>query len=180
MYYLNESAFRDAFMLIIFAGLPGTGKTTLATELALSMGATYVRIDTIEQAMVRSSLRINSAEDAGYLVGYSVAEDNLKIGRTVIADSVNPIDITRSAWLKVAKNAERPSVEVEVICSDLDKHRHRVETRVSDIDGLVVPTWQEVLYREYRAWTRDRIVIDTADKSLHQSLDELMSHILNI
>ncbi len=38
-------------MLIIFGGLPATGKTTIAKELARQIGATYLRIDTIEQAI---------------------------------------------------------------------------------------------------------------------------------
>jgi len=38
-------------MLIIFGGLPGIGKTTIARELASQLGAIYVRIDSIEQAI---------------------------------------------------------------------------------------------------------------------------------
>ena len=57
-------------MLIIFAGLPGTGKTTLATEIARRIQATYLRIDSIEQAMTNSSLKIDPVEDAGYVAGF--------------------------------------------------------------------------------------------------------------
>jgi len=161
-------------MLIIFAGLPGVGKTTLARALASRIDAVYLRIDSIEQAIVNSSLDTDTAEEAGYLVGYAVAEDNLKLGRTVIADSVNSIELTRTAWLNVARNTQQKSVEVEVICSDPAIHRRRVETRTQDIDGLVGPTWQAVSEREYHGWNRDRIVIDTSDKSLSQSLEDLM------
>ena len=95
-------------MLIIFAGLPGTGKTTLAIELARRVDATYLRIDTIEQAITDSSLRIYPTEDAGYMAGYAVAEDNLRIGRTVVADSVNPIGLTRDAWRDVVERGYQP------------------------------------------------------------------------
>jgi len=34
-------------MLIIFGGLPGVGKTTIARKLARHLGAVHVRIDSI-------------------------------------------------------------------------------------------------------------------------------------
>ncbi len=163
-------------MLIVFAGLPATGKSTLANELARKIRATCLRIDSIEQAIIGSSLGIHPVEEAGYVVGYALAEDNLCNGGTVIADSVNPIDLTRTAWLDVAERAGRDCIEVEVICSDPAEHRKRIETRTSDISGLKLPTWQEVLDREYHSWSRDRVVIDTAGKSVKQSVDELLAH----
>ena len=38
-------------MLIIFGGLPGTGKTTIAKQLAKTVEAVYLRVDTIEQSL---------------------------------------------------------------------------------------------------------------------------------
>ena len=38
--------------LIVFAGLPGTGKTTLARKLAKALPAFLIRIDAIEQAII--------------------------------------------------------------------------------------------------------------------------------
>jgi hypothetical protein len=49
--------------------------------------------------------------DAGYRVGNVVAADNLGIGRTVAADSVNPIPLSRDAWLEVANRARVSPVE---------------------------------------------------------------------
>ena len=37
-------------MLVILGGLPATGKTAIARELARQLGAVHVRIDTIERS----------------------------------------------------------------------------------------------------------------------------------
>jgi predicted kinase len=146
-------------MLIVFSGLPGVGKTAIARELARTIGAVHLRIDSIEQALHRAGCRV---ESEGYDVAYAVAEDNLRVGRTVIADCVNPWSLTRDAWRSVAERASVAAVDVEVVCSDVGEHRRRVEAREPDIAGQVLPTWQEVAERDYHAWDRDRLVVDTA------------------
>jgi predicted kinase len=160
-------------MLIIFGGLPGAGKTTIARELARQIEATYLRIDSIEQAIRDSEALSRPVNDVGYRVGYAVAEDNLRVGRTVIADSVNPVQLTRDAWVAAAKRAQAIAVEIEVVCSDLDEHRRRVEGRVTDIQGARLPTWQQVLLRDYRPWHRDRLVIDTVCRSVAQNVETI-------
>ena len=100
--------------LIIFAGFPAVGKTTLSLELARQTEAVYVRIDSIEQALRDTGLITGSWEDFGYRIGYAVASDNLRVGRSVVADSVNPLSVTRSAWAAVASQAGAVAINVEV------------------------------------------------------------------
>jgi predicted kinase len=158
-------------VFIIFCGLPGTGKTTLARELARQLGAVYLRVDTIECAIAPA--KDMPVGEAGYRVGYAVAEDNLRLGRTVVADSVNPLGVTRDAWRDAAVRAGVIFVEVLVVCSDPIEHRHRVETRTTDIAGFTLPTWQEVLAREFEPWGREHVVIDTAGRTVEQSMATL-------
>jgi predicted kinase len=157
-------------MLIILGGLLGTGKTTIARELACQLGAVHVRIDSIEEAILDSGALTSPINDAGYRVGYAVAADNLRIGRTVIADSVNRIPLSRDAWVEVANHAQVSAVEIEVTCSDTQEHQHRVETRISDIARSRRPplAWQDVVSRDYRPWSRKHIVIDTASRTVEQ------------
>jgi len=161
-------------VLVIFGGLPGVGKTTIAQELARQIGAMHVRIDSIEQALRDCTPVLPPPlDEAGYRIGYAIARDNLRIGRTVLADSVNPLLITRDAWLKVGQNAQVDTIEIEVICSDSQEHRSRVETRLQDISGLRLPTWEEVISREYHPWNRKHTVIDTANRTVAQSVEIL-------
>jgi predicted kinase len=146
-------------MLIVFSGLPVVGKTTLARELARTIGAVHLRIDSIEQALRRAGYCV---EAEGYDVAYAVAEDNLRAGRTVIADCVNPWPLTRGAWRSVAERAGVAALDVEIVCSDPAEHRRRVESREPDIAGHALPTWRDVLERDYHAWDCARLVVDTA------------------
>ena len=153
-------------MLIALGGLPGVGKSALAMSLARRIEAVHLRIDTIEQAMRNAGCTVSGPE--GYLAARDLAEDNLRVGRTVIVDSVNPLAITRAYWGETAARMAVELVEIEVVCSDRRQHRLRVESRVTEVPGLVLPTWQQVLDREYEPWTTAH-VIDTAGRTLEES-----------
>jgi len=159
--------------LVIFSGLPGVGKTTIARQLACEIEAVFLRIDTIEQELRNSGALTEPINDAGYRVAYAMAEENLRLGRTVVADCVNPILLTRNAWRDVATRARVQIVEVEVRCSDLADHRRRVESRTSDVPGLILPTWDEIIAREYHPWDREHLEVDSATMSSGQIVNSI-------
>jgi predicted kinase len=157
-------------LLIVFAGLPGTGKTTIARELSRRLSASYVRIDAIEQSLRAAGLTVGAT---GYIIANEIAAENLKLGLIVVADCVNPVQTSREGWRTTAsKNAAR-LLEIETICSDAGEHQRRVESRSSDIAGLVMPTWNDVVNRAYEPWDREHIVLDTATGSIDQLVDRI-------
>ena len=137
----------------------------------------HLRIDTIEQTLKATGGVPGPMDDKGYRIAYAIAEDNLKLGLTVIADSVNPAAITRDAWRVVAERAGVTAVEVEVVCSDADEHRRRVETRVADIAGHKQPSWDDVLARDYETWGQADLVIDTAGTDVDDVVTRLVSQL---
>ena len=119
------------------------------------------------------SQKRGSPQDLGSNLGAVGSKYHTKIGRMVIADSVNSLRITRDAWVQVATRAQVSAVEIEVTCSDANEHQRRAETRITDIPGLRLPTWKEVVSREYDSWDRDHLVVDTMGRTLDENVNML-------
>jgi predicted kinase len=155
---------RGQVQLVVFAGMPGVGKTTVAREVAARLHATFLRIDTIEAA-IQSTLTPFVGNPVGYVVAGRVAVDQLRAGGTVVADAVNGVEVARQGWVDVARECSVALAFVEVTCSDVGEHRRRVETRTSEMPGHGVPTWDQVQSRQWQPFTQDRLVIDNVGDS---------------
>src|SRR3954452_15975080 len=160
-------------VLVVVGGLPATGKSTISDRLARLVRAPYLRVDRIEQAIVAYSSLEHPVGVAGYAVAYALAAEQLRLALDVIVECVKPLAVTRDGWTSTAAEAGARIVEVEVVCSDPDEHRRRVLTRDTDVEGLVKPTWEDVVGREYDPWTRDHLVVDTAHTPPAQAAEEL-------
>ena len=157
-------------ILFILSGLPASGKSTLAKLIAKEYNAVYLRIDTIEQGL--RDLCDFDVEGEGYRLSYRIAIDNLKLGNNVVSDSCNPINLTRREWEEVADKNNSVFVNIEIVCSDKVEHRRRVEKRENEEEGLRLPIWQEVETREYHSWENERVIIDTANKTIEENFNE--------
>ena len=157
--------------LIVFSGLPGSGKTTLARGLAQELGAVYLRIDSIEEGIRASALPVDDLMDSSYHAIWALAVDNLRLGHDVVGDSVNPIAQTRAGWRHAALAASADIREVEVLCSDREEHRARIRARHDLGHG---PSWESVLRRRYELRSSPRIVIDTAEMAEEESVAHLV------
>lgn len=157
--------------LYIFGGLPGSGKSTLSQALARQLGAVWLRIDTLEQTLRNQGLPV--VADEGYQLGYALARDNLRLGLSVVADSVNPIAITRQAWRQVALDLDCACREIEIVCADAAQHQQRLLQRPDTVPGLKRTAWQAVLEREYAPWP-EAVSLDTSGESAADSLQRLL------
>lgn len=153
-------------MLIALAGLPGSGKSAIARELARMLPALHVAVDDLEDAMLRAGLR-NSYEVglAAYLGAEATAEANLQTGASVVVDAVNDHPYARAQWVQLAQRSGSAFTFIEVRCSDEGLHRQRLAHRERGYRALPEPTWESLLPRReaLRAWDGERMTVDTAN-----------------
>ncbi|MBL7481170.1 AAA family ATPase [Legionella bononiensis] len=166
-------------MLIIIGGLPGTGKTTISKRLASHLNAMYLRVDTVEQVLKGFIDKGQLIGPEGYLICYALAEENLRLGISVIADSVNPLGITRQEWQKVARAAKADFIEVEFVCSNQNEHKNRIESRKSDIPDQTLPSWQEVIDRHYEPWESRSLTLDTSIQTIDESVQIILDYMMS-
>ena len=158
-------------MLIAMAGLPGSGKSTIAELVGSRLGIPVVSVDPIESAIL--SAGIDSDEPTGlaaYLVAETLAESIIAIGGSIIVDAVNAVDPAREQWVKLAARYGESVRFIEVVCSDPELHRERLEARGRKLPHVAEPTWHAVEQSldDYQPWTGDsslvpRVTLDSVD-----------------
>jgi predicted kinase len=163
--------FDNGRMLLVLSGLPGTGKSAVATEVARIAGAVHLSIDAIEDALVGAGLeRSWTTGVAAYEAVRAAAEQNLVLGRSVVVDAVNDREVARETWRRAASATGAGLTFVLLTLDDLVEHRQRLEGRHRDLANIDEPTWSEVRRRAtaFEPWAGAHERMDA-----HAPVDEL-------
>ena len=146
-------------MLIVMAGLPGSGKSAIAEAVGRALRLPVLSVDPIEAAMRRAGIdRTQPTGLAAYVVAEAVASDILALGQGVVVDAVNAVEPARQMWRALAKTHETELRWIEVECSDPDLHRTRLEDRNRGYRAPYEPSWAGVCQRPIRFPRRRPVV----------------------
>jgi predicted kinase len=161
-------------MLIVFAGLPGAGKSTLAERFGDHLGAPVLAVDTVDRSMQAMGVTEERPGVTAYVVVEALAEEHLRRGRTVVVDAVNAVEVARQQWRDLAARTGSTLRFVEVVCSDRALHRERVEERHARDPWK--PDWASVENRVFEPWSDERTIVNSAAAST----TDLISQILEV
>ncbi|HEX5547584.1 MAG TPA: ATP-binding protein [Ktedonobacterales bacterium] len=150
--------------LIVLSGLPGSGKSTIAELLAKRLRLPIFSVDPIESAIVKAGIaRSFETGLAAYLVAATLADEQLKLGNSVIIDAVNAEEEGKDVWRGLAK---KHGVELIVLLVALERslHRQRLESRVRNLYGFSEVTWDMVEARRqaFTAWKELFLELDAS------------------
>jgi predicted kinase len=126
----------DATVLIVFAGVPGSGKSAVAERVGAALDVAVFAIDWLLGALTPFGLRHRDdlLDIAGELLT-TLAYRELSAGRSAILDTTTEDPATRARWASLAAAAGATFVPVVCVCGDPALHRERVERRVRGIPG---------------------------------------------
>jgi len=142
-------------MLVVMAGLPGTGKSTVAEATGARLGLPVVSVDPIESSILSAGIDADQPTGlAAYLVAETIAESVVVSVGGVVVDAVNAVEPAREQWVRLAERRGIPIRFVEVVCSDQEIHRARLEARGRQLAHIAEPTWHAVEQSldEWEAW----------------------------
>jgi hypothetical protein len=149
----------DKSVLILTAGLMGSGKSYQARKLAVRLGAEIIRTDVLRKELFDMKITERRYEDFGkgiysdevsrliYDKAYELAEQKIKQGKSVIIDASFKKRTERQKAIEMAKNLGTRFYILECICPD-EITRNRLEKRMLENDNASDGRWE--LFQEQK------------------------------
>ncbi len=164
--------------LILFSGLPGTGKTVLARIVAR-----HLHIPLLAKDRIQSALRVRGLADRttpdGYHLMFDLANEQLSLGVSVVLDAVFPMEGFRLAARDIACRNSANFCPIHCYCSDQSVWRERMKGREQYVPNWTPVGWEAVerLQATYEPWDPETTLFVDSLNDLEDNLVLVMDWI---
>lgn len=165
--------------LVIFSGLPGTGKSTLANKLARELHWPLLCIDDVVGDVPQKA----GVEfwDSKVAILLRLTEVQLELGLSVIVDSVF-MNMDRNHAQKLARKYGARFRPIYVFLSDEDVWKQRVAERYDEINNRDIAIWERIQHQRerFRSWESGTALfvdsLDHIDRNYQAVLNFVRTH----
>lgn len=163
-------------MMVIVAGLPGSGKTYFAKRLSAELGAAYVNSDQIRQRMHASGKY--SSEDKVIVYREMVRKAEMAIGKKkdIVIDATFYHHSLREIFVKLAKDYHIPAYLIEVTADEaLIRRRLQKARDYSEADFSVYTKVRD----DFEEITMPHLTLISTDENIGEMLNKGLQYIGN-
>jgi predicted kinase len=150
---------------VVFSGLPGSGKSTIADETGRRLGIPVFAGDWLLGSLTPfGGAYLSRRLEIGAEMLTTLAVRQLALGQSAILDFPAEDEQTRARWRSLAQRAGAAFKVVVCMCSDRKVHRARLEGRRRGIPGWHEGgDWANVEQRlaVFPPWQGDVLTVDT-------------------
>jgi len=164
--------------LIIFSGLPGTGKSTLAMTLARELRYPLLCIDdVIGEVPENAGIPF---WDSRVAILLDLLETQLKLRLDVIVDSVF-MNMDRHHAQELARKYNARFLPVYVFISDENVWKERVENRFYELKHPEVATWERIQHQRqhFRKWEPGTALFIDSLQPFEQNYEKVLGFVSN-
>ncbi|WP_141434251.1 AAA family ATPase [Bacillus sp. 03113] len=147
--------------LVFFVGVAGTGKTTVAKQIALSNPCTFIDRDTVGGRFVEKILEMNGLDkndrdsdfykenlrDLEYDTARDICVENLSVGQDVFMISPFTAELKNKEWIvnllaESGKSLQEVDVKVVVVTlKNAESQKNRIKARATVRDTWKLENW---------------------------------------
>lgn len=162
--------------LVIFSGLPGTGKSSLANQLARELRWPWLCIDDV-------AVKVPEGADVRFwdekvLALLTLAEAQLSIGLSVVVDSVF-MGLDRIHAQELARQYQAAFRPVYCFVSDEVLWEQRVSARFDALQNPAVASWARIQHQRehFRPWEAGTALFVDAVQPLAHNLASVLEYV---